>query len=110
MTKKQPSRRGGSPRRAPHRPDSGDAFFPDPNGGPARAPDGISEQLGEQFVACATTGESMGYAEHPVELEPPDDGGPFIETTDAEEFAADAEPPNTEDAEAAAFPTTQSES
>jgi hypothetical protein len=37
--------------------DDGNAFFPDPGEGPARAPDDLAESLAEEFLEAATTGD-----------------------------------------------------
>jgi hypothetical protein len=44
-------------RPAHERSDDADAFLPDPDGGPARAPEDLSETLAEEFVHGATSGD-----------------------------------------------------
>lgn len=77
------------------RPDDGNAFFPDPGGGPARAPEDLSESLAEELVQSATTGEDA--AEDELDATVPEEiGGPFTETRAEEELAAgvdEANPP-----------------
>jgi len=79
------------------RADGADAFLPDPEGGPARTDDDLSESLGEGFVEAATSGEDrdeeMLDAAVPEEL-----GGPFVTTSPAEELAHDIDASNPPDA------------
>lgn len=91
--------------RAKKRSDDGDAFFPDPGGGPAVVPDDFAEALAEEFVASATSGEEEGEEGH-EQLVPEERGGPFIVTTAQTEFAAGVDDSNPVDAEPAPFPTT----
>jgi hypothetical protein len=86
------------PVRSSGRSDSGDAFFPDPEGGPARAPDDLAETLAEDFLASATTGNDVDD-EVMNQVVPEEIGGPFIETTASEEFADGYDESNPEDAE-----------
>jgi hypothetical protein len=80
------------------RSDSADAFFPDPQGGGiSRAPDDLAETLAEDFVASATTGNDVDD-EVLNQVVPEEIGGPFIETTPAEEFAEGYDESNPEDA------------
>ncbi|MBX3190811.1 MAG: hypothetical protein KF819_27685 [Labilithrix sp.] len=59
------------------RPDGGDAFVPDPQGGHGPLPSDDAESLAEEFIASATSAE-------PVEMEARDEvveeelGGPFV--------------------------------
>src|SRR5437763_35974 len=70
------------------RSDDANAFFPDPGDGPAHAPEDLSDQLAEQFIEAATTGQDAD--EQQLESTSPEDiGGPFVETTAAEEIAFD---------------------
>src|SRR5262249_8274296 len=115
------SKRDASPRRAhaaprderperaafdPHnhqRPDDGNAFMPDPEGGPARIQDDLAESLAEEFVNGATRGsEPDDDALHGVV--PEERGGPFVETSAAEEFANDTDEMNPPDAEPEPLP------
>jgi hypothetical protein len=41
--------------------DAGDAFFADPGGGVARAPDDFAELAAEEFIASALAGEEVAY-------------------------------------------------
>jgi hypothetical protein len=88
----------------PHqRTDDGNAFMPDPEGGPARIQDDLAESLAEEFVAAATRGsepdDDVLDGVVPEEL-----GGPFVETTAAEEFANDTDDMNPLDAEPEPLP------
>jgi hypothetical protein len=89
------------------RPDEGRAFLPDPydgTGAPARASDPLAETLAEEFVASATNAEEMTEDDRD-QLTPEEVGGPFTETSAAEEFAGGFDPSNPPDAEREAFPT-----
>jgi hypothetical protein len=67
--------------------------------------DDVAEELGEEVVGKATTGEDEGEdvanAEYTEEV-----GGPFVVTTGGEEFAEGTDESNPEDAEAEPFPKT----
>jgi hypothetical protein len=94
---------GPGQRPAHERRDDANAFLPDPDGGPARAPEDLSETLAEEFVAAATSGEDRDEdfldATVPEEI-----GGPFIETSAAEEMAGSVDDLNPPDAEPEPFP------
>src|SRR5262249_58084880 len=83
----RPQRRAFDPRRH-DRSDGGDAFIPDPGEGPARVGDDLAENLAEEFVEAATTGEDRDEerldASFPEEI-----GGPVIETAAAPELIDD---------------------
>ena len=80
--------------------------MPDPNpaeGVPARIDDSFAENLAEEFV------EAVTGADDPVEealeaVVPEELGGPFVETTAADEFAHDIDAANPEDAEREPLP------
>ena len=67
--------------------------------------DDVAEDLGEEVVGKATTGEDEGedvaQAEYAEEV-----GGPFVVTTGGEEFAEGTDESNPPDAEAEPFPKT----
>jgi hypothetical protein len=95
--------RSAEPTRPPQvrkveRSDSGDAFFPDPEDGPARAPDDLAETLAEDHLLSATTGSDVDD-EVLNQVVPEEIGGPFIETSASEEFAEGTDESNPEDAE-----------
>jgi hypothetical protein len=86
------------------RPDSGDAFLPDPGGGPARVKDDLAEELAEEFLTSATSAEeSLTDA---LDSEVPEDlGGPFIPSSGKQEFAKGVDASNPRGARKEAFPT-----
>jgi hypothetical protein len=72
-----------------------------------RSRDAMAEQLGEEAVSAMTSGESKtldDWNEHVEE----EDGGPFVETSGDEEFAAGTDESNTADATREPFPRTSS--
>jgi hypothetical protein len=72
---------------------------------PGAASDDLAEELGEESIEAATSGQQA--AEENLNAEVPEEtGGPFVETSAATEFAY-APTPRTPDAEPAAFPTTR---
>jgi hypothetical protein len=90
----------------PHRQgrtDDADAFIPDPEGGPARTSDDLAESLAEEFLESATSGEDMAE-EMQNEIVPEELGGPFVESTAEQEFAAGTDASNPEDAEQEPLP------
>ena len=77
-----------------------ESFF----GGP-HAKDDLSEEMGEEVVATATTGEYE--AEEVREQEVSEEvGGPFVETTGREEFGHGTDPSNPKGATREPFPRT----
>ena len=78
------------------RTDTADAFFPDPEDGPARAPDDLAETLAEDFLQSATGTDIDDEVMNQVVSE--EIGGPFVETSAGEEFATDIDESNPEDA------------
>jgi hypothetical protein len=78
------------------RSDDGNAFMPDPEDGPARIGDDLAENLAEDYVQAATQG--MEVEEDHDQIVPEEIGGPFVETTAADEFAHDTDEANPEDA------------
>lgn len=85
------------------RSDTADAFLPDPMDGRAHTNDDLAEGLAEDFVRSATTGEDA-EDETAEEVVPEEYGGPFVETTAAEEFAMGEDESNPEDALAEPLP------
>jgi len=85
------------------RSDDGNAFLPDPEGGPARAPEDLAESLAEGFVEAATSGEDRDEevldATFSEEM-----GGPFIETGPAEEMSGSVDDMNPADADREPLP------
>jgi hypothetical protein len=80
---------------------------PDPEsffGGP-HATDDLSEEMGEEVVSTATTGEYE--AEQVREQDVPEEvGGPFVETTGREEYGHGTDPSNPKGATREPFPRT----
>jgi hypothetical protein len=86
------------------RPDSGDAFFPDPGEGPAHTKDDLAEELAEGFLTSATSAEES--LPDVLEGEVPEEmGGPFVPTTGKQEFAKGVDASNPRGAKKEAFPT-----
>ena len=80
--------------------DPGQSFVDQP-----RSKDDLVEELGEEFVAEATSAEHAG--EDILDQEVPEDrGGPFVETTAKEEFGYGTDLSNPKGAKREPFPTT----
>lgn len=86
------------------REDHADAFFPDPDGGPARATDDLAEELAEEFLKSATSGEYVGEDELDQEV-PEESGGPFVIHPARYEFALDVDDSNPVDGSREALPS-----
>src|SRR5690348_3425673 len=86
------------------REDHADAFLPDPDGGPARTSDDLAEELAEEFLKSATSGEYVSEDELDREV-PEESGGPFIISTARHEFARDVDASNPIDANREAVPS-----
>lgn len=86
------------------RTDSAEAFVHDPTETRHRAKDQdpLAEMLGEDYVQTATSGESS-YADVADAVTTEELGGPFLESTSAEEIAEDE--PETPDGTREPFPT-----
>jgi hypothetical protein len=83
--------------------DDGDAFFPDPEGGPARSRDELADTLAEEYLDSATSGEEAGERVRD-QVVPEELGGPFLQSTADEELVDDVDPNNPPGAEAEPFP------
>ena len=81
-------------------PDDARAFL-----GRARSKDALSEQLGEEVVETATSGEDEGEDVFNQSV-PEDAGGPFVETTGSTEFAHGTDASNIKGATREPFPKT----
>lgn len=90
-------------RAARARSDSGDAFFPDPGGGAARTRDAFANELAEDFLGSATSGETQADARDRELTE--EVGGPFITTSGREEFARGTDRSNPKGSTREPFPT-----
>ena len=75
------------------RDDHAEAFLPDPEGGPARTSDDLAEELAEEFLKSATSGEYVGEDELDQEV-PEESGGPFVIHPAHYEFARDVDDSN----------------
>jgi len=69
----------------------------------------LGEELGEAFVESATSGESSEPERH-ERIVSAEDGGPFVTTSAAEEFAAGTDESNIAEATREPFPTTSGRS
>jgi hypothetical protein len=99
-------RQARSPAFQPHahpRSDDGTAFMPDPGDGPAHIRDDLAESLAEEFIQSATRGNDADD-EKLDGVVPEEIGGPFVETSAAEEFANDTDEMNPPDAEREPLP------
>jgi len=101
---RKPRHPAASPRSG--RPDGAAAFLPDPTAiGHRRVKDDLAEELGEEFVSGATSGESVDdERDAPV---PEEDGGPFVTTSARSQYGSGPDASNPPDAEREPFPTTQ---
>jgi hypothetical protein len=100
---RRPAPAAEPPERRPGRSDDADAFIPDPDEGPARAPDDLAEVLAEDFLESATRGNDV-YEDEVDRTLPDEIGGPFVVTDSDEELAQDTDESNPPDAEPAARP------
>ena len=105
--KRSKPRKQAEPVRKKRREDSADAFIRDPEGGPARGPDPFSEELAEDFLRSATSGEEEGAEAHEREVDE-EIGGPFVTTEGATEFASGPDDSNPKGATREPFPTPMS--
>jgi len=95
---------GESPADHVRRADDADAFIRDPGaGGRAVAPDDLAETLAEEFLHSATSGEDT-TDEVMDQVVAEEIGGPFVETSGADEFAGGTDESNPEDATPEALP------
>jgi hypothetical protein len=76
--------------------------MPDPEGGPAQIADDLAENLAEEYLQAATQGNDA--EEDMDQVVPEEIGGPFVETSAAEEFAHDTDEANPLEAEAEPLP------
>ena len=71
-----------------------------------RAKDDLAEERGEEVVGSATAGGGDEAEEVLDQVVPEEQGGPFVETNAADEFAHDTDASNPKDAKREPFPTT----
>ncbi len=86
------------------RQDDADAFVPDPSVHHRRVKDDLAEELAEDFLRSATSGEEAAQ-EAFDEVVPEEEGGPFVESPASREFADDVDLSNPVGAEPAPLPT-----
>lgn len=86
------------------RADSADAFLPDPDGGPAHSNDELAQELAEDFLRSATSGEYTGEDRLNREV-PEESGGPFVVHSARSEFARDVDASNPIDGSREALPS-----
>ena len=86
------------------REDDADAFMPDPDGGPARMKDDLAQELAEEFLKSATSGEYVSEDELDQEV-PEESGGPFVIHPAHYEFALDVDDSNPIDGSREALPS-----
>ncbi|MDP9001408.1 MAG: hypothetical protein M3O46_15005 [Myxococcota bacterium] len=77
------------------------AFIDSPRG----VKDDLAEELGEEVIAKATSGEDDGQ-DGLDQVVPEEQGGPFVETNAAQEFAQGTDESNPRGAKREPFPTT----
>lgn len=70
---------------AERRTDDGNAFVRDPGSGPARVNDDLAELVAEEFIASATAGQEVAYADRDLVM-PEEFGGPYLEERIPEEL------------------------
>lgn len=86
------------------REDDANAFLPDPDGGPTYAGDDLAQELAEEFLMSATSGEYV--SEDVLDQEVPEEsGGPFVVHSARHEFARDVDASNPVDASREALPS-----
>src|ERR1700677_148082 len=71
----------------------------------SHAKDDLAEEMGETWVATATSGEDESQEVYSQNV-PEDEGGPFVPTTGGQEFAEGTDASNPEGANAEPFPRT----
>lgn len=82
-------------------PDGDSTAFISPSG----LHDELAEELGEAFIATATSGEDS-ETERLEEVVPEESGGPFVPSSGAQEFAAGTDESNIAEATREALPKT----
>jgi hypothetical protein len=103
MKPKKNGKVSASSKRA-QRPDGGAAFLPEPGEHRSAKPDDLAEELGEQFLLSATSGEES--AEDAFNASVVEEiGGPFIPSSMKKEAAEGTDESNPEDAQPEPFPS-----
>lgn len=91
-------------RRHATRRDDANAFVTDPSEHTRKHRDDLAEELGEEFIASATSGEPVGQEARDIAV-PEDSGGPFVVSNAKTEFGRGVDASNPEDADVEPFPT-----
>jgi hypothetical protein len=91
------------------RPDDADAFLRVGRHDPSSSKDDFAEELAEDFVGAATSGEEQGLETRDSVLDE-EAGGPFVTTPAKREFAEGPDASNPEDAEREPFPSAMGQS
>jgi hypothetical protein len=91
------------------RPDDADAFLRVRGDDPSNTKDDFAEELAEDFVGSATSGEEQGLETRDSILDE-EVGGPFVTTPAKREFAEGIDASNPEDAEREPFPSATRQS
>jgi hypothetical protein len=91
------------------RPDDADAFLRVRGDDPSNTKDDFAEELAEDFVGTATSGEEQGLETRDSVLDE-EIGGPFVTTPAKREFAEGIDASNPEDAEREPFPSATRQS
>jgi hypothetical protein len=94
--------------RALRRRDDADAFLRIRRDGKTRTKDDFAEELAEDFVGSATSGEEQALEARDSVIEE-ESGGPFVTTPAKREFAEGFDASNPEDAFREPFPSSQSQ-
>ena len=107
----RPRRPPIAPKDLRRRPDDADAFLRVRSDGRdgTRSKDDFAEELGEDFVGSATSGEEQTLEARDAVVDE-ESGGPFVTTPAKREFAEGLDASNPEDAEREPFPSVQSQS
>ena len=91
-------------RRHAARSDDAHAFIADPSEHTPGRRDDFANELAEEFLTAATSGEPVSQEARDT-IVPEDSGGPFVVTSARTEFAKGTDASNPADAEVEAFPT-----
>ena len=86
------------------RKDDANAFLPDPDGGPIEANGDAGDEMTEDFLRAATSGQDEAEDVRNQELTE-ELGGPFVSTSAAQEIAYDTDESNPSDSEIEGLPS-----
>jgi len=102
--KSKKSEKVKAPPKRPGRPDDGTAFLPEPGEHHRGKPDDLAEELGEQFLKSATSGEEAAEEEFNAAVVE-EVGGPFVPSSMEKEAAEGTDESNPVDAQPEPFPS-----